>query len=119
MADPPSRSLALRSHLAMVSNHGDDASPLSLPTSHRPHDMTPNEIARVEDYLRRTFANDRITIVAPKKRNGPIEVYLGEEFIGVLHRDDDEGEVSYALQMTILEEDLPVATALRGGKDKR
>ncbi len=81
--------------------------------------MTPNEIARVEDYLRRTFSNDRITVVPPKKRNAPIEVYLGEEFIGVLHRDDDEGEVSYALQMTILEEDLPVATALRGGKDKR
>lgn len=81
--------------------------------------MTPNEIARVEDYLRRTFSNDRITVVPPKKRNAPVEIYIGEEFIGVLHRDEEDGEVSYALHMTILEEDLPVATALRGGKDKR
>jgi len=34
-------------------------------------------------------------------------VQIGEEFVGVLHRDDDEGEVSYSLLMSILEEDLP------------
>ncbi|HBT41650.1 MAG TPA: DUF3126 domain-containing protein, partial [Rhodospirillaceae bacterium] len=35
-------------------------------------------------------------------------VYLGEQFVGVLHRDEDEGEVSYSLQIAILEEDLPL-----------
>ena len=34
---------------------------------------------------------------------------IGDEFIGVLHRDEDEGEVSYSVNMTILEEDLPPA----------
>lgn len=87
-----------------------------MTNEHKAWLMTPNEIARVEDYLRRTFGNDRITVAPPKKRNAPIEVYIGDEFIGVLHRDDDEGEISYALQITILEEDLPVASALRGGK---
>lgn len=69
--------------------------------------MTPNEITRVQDYLRKTFANPRIIIDPPPKRGAPVEVRIGEEFIGVLHRDDDEGEVSYALHMTILEMDLP------------
>jgi len=32
---------------------------------------------------------------------------LGEEFIGVVYRDEDEGEVSYAFNMAILEMDLP------------
>jgi hypothetical protein len=81
-------------------------------------EMTPNEIARVQDYLRRTFGNDRITIVPPPKRGAPIEVMIGDEFIGVVHRDDEEGEVSYDLHMTILAEDLPSASAVPEGKAK-
>jgi hypothetical protein len=69
--------------------------------------MTANEIARIQAYLRKTFANDRIAVDPPAKRGAPTEVRIGEEFIGTLHRDEDEGEVSYALHMTILEEDLP------------
>lgn len=71
--------------------------------------MQPTEIVRIQDYLRRTFGNAKLTVVAPKKKGASIEVYLGEEFIGVLHRDEDEGEVSYSFMMTILEEDLPPA----------
>jgi hypothetical protein len=77
--------------------------------------MTPNEIARVQDYLRRTFGNDRITIVPPPKRGAPIEMLIGDEFIGVVHRDEDEGEVSYDLHITILSEDLPPASAVPAG----
>ncbi len=69
--------------------------------------MTPIEIARVEDYLRATFGNPKIRIEPPKKRGAPIEVSIGDEFIGVLHRDEDEGEVSYSLTVSILDEDLP------------
>jgi hypothetical protein len=69
--------------------------------------MTPNEIARVQTYLRTLFANPRITIALPQRKDGPIEVSIGGEFVGVLHRDEDEGEVSYSLQISILEEDLP------------
>ena len=72
--------------------------------------MTPNDIARVQDYLRRTFGNEQITIDPPPRRNAPVEVRIGEEFIGVLHRDEEDGEVSYALHITILEIDLPPAS---------
>ena len=79
--------------------------------------MTPNDIARVQDYLRRSFGNERINIVAPTKRNEPVEVRIGDEFIGVLHRDEEDGEVSYALHITILEIDLPPASLVqRKGK---
>jgi len=33
------------------------------------------------------------------------------EVIGTVHRDDEEGEVSYAVTLTVLEEDLPPADA--------
>ena len=65
------------------------------------------EIARVQEYLRKSLSNNRIVINPPAKPNAPIEVYIGEEFVGVLYRDEDEGEVSYSLTMSILEEDLP------------
>ncbi len=70
--------------------------------------MPTNEIARVEAYLRTLFGNAKISIETPKKRGAPIEVSVAGEFIGVLHRDEDEGEVSYSLNISILEEDLPV-----------
>ncbi|MCX7383826.1 MAG: DUF3126 family protein [Alphaproteobacteria bacterium] len=71
--------------------------------------MKPTDIARVQTYLRKLFANERIHIDAPKKTGATVEVRVGDEFIGTLHRDDEDGEVSFAFQMMILEEDLPAA----------
>jgi hypothetical protein len=53
------------------------------------------------------FGNDRIHVDAPKKSRGTVEVRVGDEFVGTLHRDEDDGEVSFALNMVILDEDLP------------
>ena len=74
--------------------------------------MTPNEIARVQSYLRETFSNNRLAVIPPAKPSAPIEVHIGGEFIGVLHRDEDEGEVSYSLLISILEEDLPPVSSV-------
>ncbi len=67
--------------------------------------------AELEAYLRQSLGNKSISIAPPAKRGAPVEVKLGDEFIGVLHRDEEEGEVSYAFHMTILEEDLPAPAA--------
>jgi hypothetical protein len=69
--------------------------------------IKPSDIARVEAYLRTTLGSNRINIEAPKNRSASVEVRAGREFIGTLHRDDEDGEVSYSLHITILEEDLP------------
>jgi hypothetical protein len=65
-----------------------------------------SELAKVERYLRRTFANQAIRVVPRPRKDDSAEVYIGEEFIGVLFRDDDEGEVAYQFQMAILDYDL-------------
>ncbi|HYH38261.1 MAG TPA: DUF3126 family protein [Azospirillum sp.] len=65
------------------------------------------EIARVQMYLRKTFGNDKIAVEAPQKAGQSAEVTIGGEFVGTLHRDVEDGEVSYALHVVILEEDLP------------
>lgn len=69
--------------------------------------MRITEIARVQEYLRKTLSNNQITIIPPAKVGAPVEVFVGDEFIASLYRDEDEGEVSYTLTMSILAEDLP------------
>ena len=69
--------------------------------------MTANEIARVQSYLRRALSNERIAISPADPPGAPVEMTIAGEQFGVLYRDDDEGEVSFSLVISILEEDLP------------
>lgn len=69
--------------------------------------MTPHETARLQKYLRTKFDNNRFTLKPMKTDPDAVEVHLGDEFIGVIYRDEEEGELSYAFQMAILEEDMP------------
>jgi hypothetical protein len=64
------------------------------------------EIAKIERYLRGKFRNTGIVIEGRKNKDDSAEVTLDGEFIGVLFKDDDEGETSYDLHMTILDIDL-------------
>lgn len=68
--------------------------------------MTPKEIGALEKHLRKTFQNDTIEIRKMPKKKDAAELYVHEEFVGVVYRDEDEGEVSYQVQMAILETDL-------------
>jgi hypothetical protein len=66
--------------------------------------MTPAEIAKVQDYLFRTFKTAGLE-VKPRKQKDSAEVYIGEDFVGVVYVDEDE-EGSYSFEMPILKEDL-------------
>lgn len=68
--------------------------------------MTPDEIARLQAYLRRKFDNALITLKERSKTDDSVEVQLGDEFIGVIYKDAEEGEISYAFNMAILDIDL-------------
>ena len=68
--------------------------------------MDKTELAKLERYLRRTFANQSIAVRARPKKSDSAEVYIGEEFIGVISLDDEDGDRSFSLQIAILSEDL-------------
>lgn len=38
-----------------------------------------------------------------------VELAADGEVIGTIHRDDEDGDVSYAVNIVVLEEDLPAA----------
>ena len=69
--------------------------------------MTPTYIDRVQLYLRRLLGSDRIRVVAPAKPGLSVELAVEDEVVGTVHRDDDEGEVSFSVNLIILDEDLP------------
>ena len=56
--------------------------------------------------LKRLFGNPKIRVVPRPKKDNSAEVYIGEEFVGVLFVDDEDDDRSYQFQMAILEEDL-------------
>lgn len=64
------------------------------------------EAEKLDAYFKKLFGNPSIRVVLPPKRENTAEVYVGEEFIGLLFVDDDHEELSYNFQMAILEADL-------------
>lgn len=57
--------------------------------------------------MRRLFGNRNINLVARDKKDDSVEVMVGDEFIGVIFKDDEDEDTSYAFNMAILEMDLP------------
>jgi hypothetical protein len=64
------------------------------------------EIRKLESYMRNLFGNTRLRVVPRPKKTDSAEVYMGDEFIGVLFVDDEDEERSYNFQMAILGTDL-------------
>lgn len=68
--------------------------------------MDVQEIRKIEDYLKRLFGNARMRVVPRPKKDDSAEIYIGDEFIGVLFVDDEDEDRSYNFQMAILATDL-------------
>jgi hypothetical protein len=64
------------------------------------------EVKKLDAYLKKLFGNARIRVVPRPKKDDSAEVYVGEEFVGVLFVDDEDDERSYNFQMAILGSDL-------------
>ena len=67
--------------------------------------MNDKDLKRIEAHLKQTFGNAHITLKPRPKQKDSCEVYVGEEFIGVVYQDEDE-DGSLLFEMAILSEDL-------------
>jgi hypothetical protein len=65
----------------------------------------PVERPVLQDYLRRLFETEKLKIVPRGRKNDSVELYNGEDFLGVISADDPKGK-SFTLQMAILDIDL-------------
>ena len=71
--------------------------------------MKPDEIRKLEAYLQKKFELPKLVVRARPKKDDSAAVYIGEEFIGVIYRDDDDDDLSWNFQMAILSYDLDEA----------
>lgn len=71
--------------------------------------MKKDELARVEAYLKKTFGTKNLEVRARPKKDDSAEVYIGDDFVAVLFREEEDGELSYQFQMAILDIDLEEA----------
>lgn len=68
--------------------------------------MNPEEVSRLQNYLKGKFRHEGLALKMRDKVNDSVEVILNGEFIGVIYKDEDEGETSYDFNMAILESDV-------------
>jgi hypothetical protein len=63
------------------------------------------DIKRLDAYLKRKFDNELIRVVPRFKKKDSVEVYVGQEYIGVVFFDDKDARSSY-FELPILALDL-------------
>ena len=68
--------------------------------------MKKEEIEKVEAYLKKLFKREQLEVRKLPNKDDTAEVYLEDEFIATLYRDDEDGELCYQFQMSILDFDL-------------
>lgn len=68
--------------------------------------MTDDELINIEKYLNKVFRTDGFIIKKRKSIDDSCEVYIEDEFVGLIYKETEEGEEDYQFHMTILKEDL-------------
>lgn len=68
--------------------------------------MNHPEIIKLQKFLQQKFNNRSIDVRPRPRKDDSVEVYVGEEFLGLIYLDDEDGDRSYNFQMAILDVDL-------------
>lgn len=67
--------------------------------------MNQEEIRKLEAYFKRVL-NPMLVVRARPKKDDSAELYLEDEFLGIIYLDDEDGDRSYNFSMAILEGDI-------------
>ena len=68
--------------------------------------MTEYEIKQIQEYLNKKFSSNKFVAKKRKSIDDSCEVYLNDEFLGLIYKESEDGEDDYQFHMTILKEDL-------------
>ena len=63
-------------------------------------------IKNIESFFKQKFNNKNIRIEGRANKDDSAEVFVEDEFIGVVFEDNEDGETCFQFNMTILSEDL-------------
>ena len=68
--------------------------------------MTDQELEKIKKYFNKIFNTHDFVVKKRKSIEDSCEVYHKEEFLGLIYKENEEGEEDYQFHMTILKEDL-------------
>ncbi len=68
--------------------------------------ITPDEMSQLKSYLERIFKCSGLTVKKRDRVDDSIEVMMNGEHIGIIYKLEDEGEISFDFNMSILDIDL-------------
>ena len=68
--------------------------------------MDKAEVKKVESYLRSRFGNQDIALIHRPQASDSVEFEIDGETLGIVYRDDEDGDTCYHVQLTVLAEDL-------------
>ncbi|HEY4857752.1 MAG TPA: DUF3126 family protein [Xanthobacteraceae bacterium] len=74
---------------------------------------TAPDVKKIDAYLKRKFDNEHIRVVPRTRKKDSAEVYVGQEYIGVLFFDEKDARSSY-FELPILALDLDEPGLLKG-----
>jgi hypothetical protein len=72
-------------------------------------DLGKEEVVKLQRYLRKTLGTEALEVRPRQKAADAAEIYLRDEFLGVVSKDIEDGETCYQINMTILDVDLDEA----------
>lgn len=72
--------------------------------SNRRKPLKPDEIRKLDAYFKRVFQNPKLEVKARPRKEDSAELYIGDEFLGLVYKDEEEGD--YNFSMAILDIDL-------------
>ena len=68
--------------------------------------MTEDELKKIENYLNKVFKTNEFLVKERNAIDDSCEIYLEDEFLGLIYKENEEGEEDYQFHMTILKGDL-------------
>ena len=63
-------------------------------------------LKKIENFFKQKFNNKKIKIEGRANKDDSAEVFIEDEFIGVVFEDSEDGDTCFQFNMTILNEDL-------------
>ena len=64
------------------------------------------KLQKIQNYLNNLFKTEHFVVKKRKNINDSFEIYIKDEFLGLIYEEIDENDKAYQFHMTILDEDL-------------
>ena len=68
--------------------------------------MNDIKLKKIQSYLNNLFDTEHFVVKKRKNIEDSLEIYMKDEFLGLIYEEIDENEKAYQFHMTILDEDL-------------